>query len=57
MKLELQKQTNYDGTWYVILIDGVEKVWKRDLKDANETYQEYLTNKIKEIVTLKSTEI
>jgi hypothetical protein len=57
MKLELQKQTNYDGTWYVILIDGVEKVWKRDLKDANETYQEYLTNKVKEIVTLKSTEI
>jgi hypothetical protein len=57
MKLELQKQTNYTGTWYVILVDGIEKVWKRELKEAREIYQEYLTNRVKKIVTLESIEI
>jgi hypothetical protein len=35
----------------------MERVWKRELKDANETYQEYLTNKVKEITTIKSDEL
>jgi hypothetical protein len=57
MKLELQKQVNHDGVWYVILIDGMERVWKRELKEINELYQHYLTNKVKEITTIKSDEL
>jgi hypothetical protein len=57
MKLELQKQTDHEGTWYVVIVDGSIKVTKRDLKDAQEIYQYYLSKRIKEIVTLKSIEL
>ena len=57
MKLELQKHQDYDGIWYVIVVNGTPRVWKRDLEEATAAYQYYLTNKIVEITTIETKEV
>ena len=38
MKIELKKETSFDGVWYIITVDGRFKTCKRDIIEAAEIY-------------------
>lgn len=39
--LELRKETDADGTWYVMYINGISHKYKRDLLEAETYYENY----------------
>jgi len=59
MKIELKKVTSWDGVWYIIAIDGENKEYRRDFKDAENLFDEITENmkKIREPEILKTVEI
>jgi preprotein translocase subunit Sss1 len=59
MKIEIIKQTDWDGIWYFVKVDNWTKHCHRDLKDAETNYERILEDAKKPAVTelIKSIEI